>query len=65
VRNRLSQAFREGVAADAAPLAGLRASPLGRYLLLLFRCVCVCVCVCVCGGWVWGRGREVNKLLSC
>ncbi|KAI3424707.1 hypothetical protein D9Q98_008096 [Chlorella vulgaris] len=37
VRNRVSLPFREGVAADPAPLTGLRASPSGRHLLVVFR----------------------------
>ena len=37
VRNRVSTPFRAAGAADGVPLAGLRASPSGRYLLLLFR----------------------------
>ncbi|KAL4422261.1 hypothetical protein ABPG75_008458 [Micractinium tetrahymenae] len=36
VRNRVSLPFREG-GNDPAPLAGVRASPSGRYLLVLFR----------------------------
>lgn len=37
VRNRVSLPFRH-LAADPAPLSGVRASPSGRHLLLLFRC---------------------------
>lgn len=36
VRNRASIPFRE-VAAESAPMLGIRASPLGRYLLVLLR----------------------------
>lgn len=36
VRNRLSLPVREG-SNDPAPLVGVRASPSGRYLLVLFR----------------------------
>lgn len=36
VRNRLSVPFRQ-VPVDPVPLGGVRASPSGRYLLLLFR----------------------------
>lgn len=36
MRNRVSLPFRE-VEADPVPLAGVRASPSGRYLLVLFR----------------------------
>ena len=38
VRNRVSVPFRQEVPADAAPLLGIRASPAGRHLLLIFRC---------------------------
>jgi hypothetical protein len=38
VRNRVSLPFRQAPA-DPAPLAGVRASPSGRYLLALFRWV--------------------------
>ena len=37
VRNRLSLPFRP-VPCDPVPLGGVRASPSGRYILLLFRC---------------------------
>lgn len=35
IRNRSSFAFRE-VGAEGAPLKGIRASPLGRYIIILF-----------------------------
>lgn len=36
IRNRSSLAFRE-VGAEGAPMVGIRASPLGRYILVLLR----------------------------
>ena len=36
IRNRSSLAFRE-VGAEGAPMVGIRASPLGRYILILLR----------------------------
>ena len=36
IRNRSSLAFRE-VGAEGAPMLGIRASPLGRYILVLLR----------------------------
>ena len=38
VRNRVSVPFRGDIATDAAPLLGIRTSPAGRHLLLIFRC---------------------------
>lgn len=36
IRNRSSLPFRE-VGAEGAPMVGIRASPLGRYILILLR----------------------------
>ena len=36
IRNRSSLPFRE-VGAEGAPMLGIRASPLGRYILILLR----------------------------
>ena len=46
VRNRVSLPFRDASASDPAPLVGLRASPSGRHLLLLFRWVPHTIAAC-------------------